>query len=78
MMDDDEFGAVDGKWRRKPKYSEKTCPSTVLSTKYSTWPDLGWNTGRYGGKPATNRMGYGKAFLKHIYKKYVTLSDMHR
>jgi hypothetical protein len=24
-------------------------------------PDLGWNTGRHVGKPATNRLSYGTA-----------------
>jgi hypothetical protein len=28
-------------WQRKPKYSEKTCPSATLSTTNPTWPDLG-------------------------------------
>jgi hypothetical protein len=41
----------------KPKYSEKTCPSATLSTTNSKWPD----PGRRGGKPATNRLGYGTA-----------------
>jgi hypothetical protein len=26
-----------------------------------TWPDAGANSGRRGGKPATNRMSYGAA-----------------
>jgi hypothetical protein len=26
-------------WQGKPKYSEKTCPSTTLSTTNPTWPD---------------------------------------
>jgi hypothetical protein len=41
-------------WQGKPKYSEKTCPSATLSTTNPTWPDLGSNLGRHGGKPATN------------------------
>jgi hypothetical protein len=28
-------------------------------------PDPGSNPGRRGGKPATNRLSYGAAFLKH-------------
>jgi hypothetical protein len=48
-------------WQGKPKYSEKTCPSATLSTTNLTWPDLGSNPGRRGGKPATNRLRYGTA-----------------
>jgi hypothetical protein len=44
-------------WQGKPKYSEKTCPSAILSTTNPTWPD----PGRRGGKPATNRWSYGAA-----------------
>jgi hypothetical protein len=32
-----------------------------LSTTNPTWPDPGSNTGRRGGKPATNRLSYGAA-----------------
>jgi hypothetical protein len=42
----------------KLKYSEKTCSSAILSTTNPTWPDLGSNTGRRGGKPATNCLSY--------------------
>jgi hypothetical protein len=48
-------------WQGKPKYSEKTCPSATLSTTNPTRPDQGSNTGRRGGKPATNRLSYGAA-----------------
>jgi hypothetical protein len=48
-------------WQGKPKYSEKTCPSATLSTTNPTWPDLGSNPDRRGGKPATNRLSYGAA-----------------
>jgi hypothetical protein len=40
-------------WQGKPKYSEETSPSATLSTTDPTWPDLGSNPGRRGGKPAT-------------------------
>jgi hypothetical protein len=50
-------------WQGKPKYSEKTCPSSTLSTTNPTWPDLGSNPGRRGGKPATNHLSYGTAQL---------------
>jgi hypothetical protein len=46
-------------WQGKPKYSEKTCPSSTLSTTNPTWPDMGSNPGRRAGKPATNRLNYG-------------------
>jgi hypothetical protein len=48
------------KWQGKPKYSEKTCPNATLSTN-PIWPDLGSNTGRRSGNPATNRLSYGTA-----------------
>jgi hypothetical protein len=53
-------------WQRKPKYSEKTYPIATLSTTNPTWPDLGSNPGRRGGKPATNRLSYGTALLLRI------------
>jgi hypothetical protein len=37
------------------------CPS-----QHSTWPDPGLNPGRRGGKPATNRLSYGAAYVKGI------------
>jgi hypothetical protein len=46
-------------WQRKPKHSEKICPSATLSTTNPTWPDPGSNPGRRGGKPATNRLSNG-------------------
>jgi hypothetical protein len=56
-------------WQGKPKYSEKTCPSATLSTTNPTWPELGSNPGRRGGKPATNRLSYGTALaLCYMYK----------
>jgi hypothetical protein len=48
-------------WQGKPKYSEKTCPSATLSTTNPTWPYPCSNTGRRGGKPATNRLSDGAA-----------------
>jgi hypothetical protein len=47
-------------WQGKPKYSEKICPSTTLSTTNPTWLDLRSNPGRRGGKPATNHLNYGE------------------
>jgi hypothetical protein len=48
-------------WQGKPKYSEKTYPSATSPTTDLTWPDLGSNLGRRGGKPATNSLSYGTA-----------------
>jgi hypothetical protein len=53
-------------WQEKPKYSEKTCPSATLSTTNPTWPDLGSNPDRRGGKPATNRLSYGTATIARV------------
>jgi hypothetical protein len=50
----------------KPKYSEKICPSANLSTTNPTWPDLGSNPGRRGGKRVTNRLSYGTALTIHL------------
>jgi hypothetical protein len=50
-------------WQRKPKYSEKTCPSASLSTTNPTRIDQGSNPGSRGGKPATNRLSYGTACI---------------
>jgi hypothetical protein len=50
-------------WEGKPKYSEKTCPSATLSAMNLTWPHLGRNHGRRGGKRATNRMNYDMALF---------------
>jgi hypothetical protein len=48
-------------WQGKPKYSEKPCPSTTLSTTNRTWPEPGSNPGHHGGKPGTNCLSYGAA-----------------
>jgi hypothetical protein len=53
-------------WQGKPKYSEKTCPSATLSTTNPTWPDPGFNAGRRGGKPATNRLSYDAAKVHQL------------
>jgi hypothetical protein len=45
-------------WQEKPKYSEKTCPSSALSTTNPTCcPDA--NPGRQDGKPATLGLNLG-------------------
>jgi hypothetical protein len=50
-------------WHGKPKYSKKAYPGATLSTTNPTWRGLGSNPGRRGGKPATNRLSYGTAFV---------------
>jgi hypothetical protein len=66
-------------WQRKPKYSEKTCPSATFSTTKLTWPDLGSNPGRRGGTSATNRLSYDTAMqcLKSGFKtKHFVLTNL--
>jgi hypothetical protein len=41
----------------------ESLPQFLLSTTYPTWVDLGSNTDRSGGKPATNRLSYATAFF---------------
>jgi hypothetical protein len=45
---------------------KKTCPNATLPTTNPAWPDLGSNLGRRRGKPATNRLSYGTAFLPPV------------
>jgi hypothetical protein len=62
-----------GEWRLAREtevFGEKTCPSVILSTTNPTWLDPGWNPGRRGGKPATNRLSYGAAFHYILLKCY--------
>jgi hypothetical protein len=60
MVDDGDCGVTgDEDWHEKPKYSEKSYPCATLSTTNPTWPNLGSNLGRRGGKPATNHLSYG-------------------
>jgi hypothetical protein len=58
--DNDDCGAIGGMddCQRRQKYSEKTCPSAVLSTTDPKLCYLDSNPGRRGGKPATNRLSY--------------------
>jgi hypothetical protein len=63
MMDDDECGTIDGMSGRG--FSEKTCRSAALCITNPTRPDLGSNSGRHGGKPATNRLSYCTAWHVH-------------
>jgi hypothetical protein len=68
--DDGEIGGMIG---RKPKYSEKTCPSAALSTtKPTCCPEA--NPGRRGGKPATNRLSYGTAKSLTYFRENIEIS----
>jgi hypothetical protein len=53
----------DANCQRKPKYSKKTFPSATLSTTNPTRSDPDSNPGSRGGKPATNRLSYGRPIL---------------
>jgi hypothetical protein len=68
MTNDDHFVAIT--WmdprQEKPKYSEEICPSAVLSITDPTWFDQTSNSGRRGGKPASNRLNYGTALDKML------------
>jgi hypothetical protein len=59
-------------WQAKPKYSVTTCHSTSLSTTNPTWPDSSSNPGRLGGKPATNRLSYGTAYILNLIASYLS------
>jgi hypothetical protein len=50
-------------WRGKPRYSGETCPNFALSTANPIGLELKSNSGRRGGKPATNCLSYGKAWV---------------
>jgi hypothetical protein len=63
----------------KPKYSEKTCPSAVLSTINPTYCSDA-NQGRRCGKPGTNRLSYGTAIkfnYKYKYHKFSLVKLFH-
>jgi hypothetical protein len=63
------------KWEGKPKYSEKNCPSSTLSTTNPTWPVLGSKPGRSDRKPATNSLSYGMALSDFSYWGPVSLYE---
>jgi hypothetical protein len=58
-----------GRGNRSTSYSEKTCPSATLPTTNPTWPYPGSNSGRRGGKPATNRLSYGMTWLLGLLRR---------
>jgi hypothetical protein len=58
--DDGEFGGMKiGRGNRST--------SATLSTTNPTWPDPGANSGRRGGKPATNRLSHGAASVPSYF-----------
>jgi hypothetical protein len=61
---------VEWELARKPKYSEKTCPSATLSTTNPIWLVLVSNPGRRGGKPVTNRLNYSTAVVPCKWRGY--------
>jgi hypothetical protein len=61
----DECEAVGGvKIGRENRSSRR---NATLSTTNPTWRYLGSNSGRHGGKPATNRLSYGTAYCRPKY-----------
>jgi hypothetical protein len=52
-------------------------PRATLSTTNPTWPDLGSNPGRRGGKPATNRLSYGAALFLGNWIARLCLFSLH-
>jgi hypothetical protein len=60
-------GCNENMQERKPKYSEKTCPSATLSTTNLTWPDVGSNLYRRGWKPATNHLSLHVFYIRDIH-----------
>jgi hypothetical protein len=64
--------------RDKSKYQEKTCPNATLSTTNPTCPDLGSNSSRRGGKPASNCLSYGTALTSNLllFKKEVSIEEV--
>jgi hypothetical protein len=47
---------------------KENCLSAALSTTNPTWPDLGSNLDRHGGKPVTNCLSYSMALLEYYNK----------
>jgi hypothetical protein len=61
-MIDEDYGEVSGMRIGRGNRSTRRKPAT-MSTTNTTWPDLGSNQGRRGGKPATNCLTYDTAPL---------------
>jgi hypothetical protein len=56
--DDGELGGIKIV-RGNRSTRRKHAPAQLCPPQIPTWPDLGSNPGRRGGKPATNRLSYG-------------------
>jgi hypothetical protein len=69
--EDGEVGGMKCGWQGKPKYSEKTCPSAILSTTNPICQTPGANASCRGGKLATNRLSYGAA-SKNLHVTRIT------
>jgi hypothetical protein len=53
---------------------EKLPQSHSCPSQNPTWPDPGFNPGRRGGKPATNRLSYGAALYNDIQFSVLSVS----
>jgi hypothetical protein len=58
--------------RVKLTFSEKTCPSTILSTTNPIWYDPGSIPAHRGLKPYTNRMSTHQSVSSSALQLYVT------
>jgi hypothetical protein len=65
MIDEGDCGAIGGMkiGRGSRSIQRKPAPAPLCPPQNPTWPDPGSNPGRRGGKPATNRLSYGAAFM---------------
>jgi hypothetical protein len=65
MIEDDDYGAVGGIRIGRGNRSTRRKPAPVPLCPPQVPHDLGSNPGRRSGKPATNRLSYGKANQWH-------------
>jgi hypothetical protein len=65
MIDEGDCGAIGGMkiGRGNCSTRRKPAPGTTLSTTNPAWPDPGSNPAHHSGKPATDRLSYGAAWL---------------
>jgi hypothetical protein len=72
--DDDERVTVGGMKIVKGNRStrRKPAPMLTLSTTNPIRPDLGSKPGRRGGKPVTNRLSCGAAFMVIYFNQFLT------
>jgi hypothetical protein len=74
MIDEGDCGAIGGMkiGRGNQSTRRKPAPSAILSTTNPTWPDPCANTGRRGGKPATNRLSqWANTLFTTRYKLHI-------